>query len=321
MSQGASGRSAALLGLWLFLGPSPSPAAGGARPAAPRQGEAFTFSLRLGPIEGGRARLAITPPGERGRERLVTVLGQAEAVGLARVFTQLRDDYRIVIDADTLMPRRMEIVETGLRERTVRADFAGERTVIQLSSRARGESRLSGPRYGQARDPVAAFLVMRAAPLRDGDRLDLVVLDGAALYDGHVDVVGREGLTIDGRERAAIRIRCTGRRIDGKVLGKPREATLWLSDDAARVPLRLVGETDLGEARVELTSHEAPRRPLPPPRRLPGVTERPRESSPEASAPAPATAPAPGSVPTTATAPAPAPAPASAPAPMARPAP
>lgn len=248
----------------------------GRRPAqgAERRGEAFTFSLKLGSIEGGRARLAIAPPLSRGGERMIHVIGEAEAVGLARVVTGLHDDYRLVLDADTLLPRRIEIVETGLRSRKVIVEMMGTRLSLDVT-KADSQQRLQKVLPAEPRDPVAALLVMRAQPLRDGDRLEFLVLDGAALYQGWVEVAGREPLRTALGTRRAIRLHCRGRRVSPEgvvVADRPvREATLWLSDDALRVPLRMQGETDLGLAQVELTSHEAPRRAWPAPPRLPGV--------------------------------------------------
>ncbi|MCS6915159.1 MAG: DUF3108 domain-containing protein [Myxococcales bacterium] len=264
--------SCCLLLVVALLGPGAREATG--RPT--RRGEAFTFRLRLGPIESGRARLAIAPPVPGPQGRQIHIVGEAEAVGLARVLTGLHDDYRLVLDADTLALRRLSLIEQGLRERTVTAEFHGPEADIQVQrpgDQRRITSRLPAP----VRDPVAAFLVLRAARLADGDRLDLLVLDGTVLYEGHVEVVGRELLHAGGSQWPAIRLRCWGRRLqaDGRPTDRPpREATLWLSDDRLRLPLRLQGETDLGLAQVELTSHEPPRRPLPPPRQLPGVQQR-----------------------------------------------
>lgn len=251
----------------------------GAREAAgrpARRGEAFTFRLRLGPIESGRARLAIAPPVSGPEGRQIHVVGEAEAVGLARVLTGLRNNYRLVLDADTLALRRLSLVEHGLRERTVTAEFRGPEADIQVQ-RSGDQRHITSRLPTLVRDPVAAFLVFRAARLSDGYHLDLLVLDGAALYEGHVEVAGREPLHDGSTDRPAIRLRCWGRRLhtDGRPMDQPpREAALWLSDDALRLPLRLQVETDLGLAQVDLTSHEPPRRPLPLPRQLPGVQQK-----------------------------------------------
>lgn len=247
----------------------------GSAPArAERKGEAFTFSLRLGPIEGGRARLSIAPPFRDPRGRAIHVLGEAQAVGIAKVLTKLEDRYQLVIDADTLLPRSMSVDEAGyLRTRTVAAAFDGRRAEVKEVIGG-AVSQRTGLLPGAPMDPVAALMAMRAARLRDGDRLKMVIVDGAAFYRGEVLVAGREEIQIGDGPRRAIRLVCQGERIrvDGSKVDRPtREALLWLSDDAARVPLRMSGETDLGTAYVELTSHEAPRGPLPVPHELPGV--------------------------------------------------
>src|SRR3569832_2296720 len=79
--------------LWVTAAPSvkaqgstPAPA----RPAVPRLGEAFTFSLKfLGLFDAGRARLAIAPPVKVGTGWQINAVGEAEALGLAKAITGL----------------------------------------------------------------------------------------------------------------------------------------------------------------------------------------------------------------------------------------
>jgi hypothetical protein len=43
---------------------------------------------------------------------------------------------------------------------------------------------------------------------------------------------------------------------------EPRSYTLWISDDANRVPLRLTARTEYGNVRAELVDYERPARAL-----------------------------------------------------------
>ena len=61
----------------------------------------------------------------------------------------------------------------------------------------------------------------------------------------------REALRISGVSR-----RLSGRRVDPS--GKPGSFTVWLSDDAQRIPLRIDALTEYGAIRVTATSYEAP---------------------------------------------------------------
>lgn len=241
-----------------------------------RQGEAFTWSLRfLGVFEAGRARLAVTPAQKTASGWQIAAVGEAEALGLAKAFTGLHDDYRLVLDATTLAPRRIEIVETGYRSRTVTIQADGKR-IDMVQHKPEPERRLSGTLPSEPLEPVSVLLQLRGARLKEGDHLELIILDGTALYQGSIDVQGREELTTAMGTQTAIKLQCKGERIDqnGRKSGRtPRTATMWLSDDARRLPLLVVAQTDLGSGQFELTGYDPGARALPTPKTFAGITQ------------------------------------------------
>jgi hypothetical protein len=261
------------------------------RPASNRQGEAYTFSLRfLGAVDAGRARLAIAPPIKSGPDSVINVVGEGEAIGFAKALTGLHEEYRLVLDAGTLLPRRMQFNETGMRIRTATLIMSGKKVDITVK-RPDAERRVIATLPSEPVEPVAVLLMLRAARLKDGDKLDLTFIDGAAFYQGTIEVVGREDLSTAIGTRAAIKLACTGERINEfgqKVPGRPpRRGTVWISDDAERLPLRIEGESDLGRAEFALTSYDLGRRPLPLPKKLFGLVERMATDAAPAPAPAP----------------------------------
>lgn len=265
-----------------------------------RQGEAFTFSLKfLGSFDAGRARMAVSPPVASPTGPVINVVAEAEATGFAKALTGLHEDYRLVLDATTLLPRRMHLVESGMRNRTATIDVTDRRIDIHVVQPPL-EKRWAGVLPSQPLEPLAVLLLLRAARLQNGDKLELIVMDGTAFYQGTMEVTGRQELTTAIGNRPAIRILCRGERIseNGVRLGRPpRTAMMWVSDDAARLPLRVEGETELGTAEFALTGYEPGRRPLLIPKKLLGIVER------SASDPAPAPPQAPPQVPPPGTAP------------------
>lgn len=228
----------------------------------------------LGLFDAGRARLAIAPPYKNGTALQVHAIGEAEATGLIRALTGLHDDYRLTLDGGTLLPRKVEIAETGFREGTISMQLEGRRFAV-VARRGTLERRLAGTLPSEPLEPVAVLLLLRAARLFTGDRLELIVMDGASIYQGSVEAMGREEIATAIGSRQAIRLLCRGERINaqGIKLGRPpRQATLWLSDDAVRIPLRIEAQTDYGTGEFELTSYEPARRPLIP-ERLIGIIE------------------------------------------------
>jgi len=243
-------------------------------------GEAFTFKFSVGPIESGRARMSVGLPVEKDGRRLVAVHGQAETLPWLQIVARMNDDYKLVLDAGTLVPVEVSTVERGVRERRIDTKMAAgahpsDRIVdVSLkSAKESGHARRSVP--GVVRDPLSALFAVRAALLRDGDALSFLVLDGIVLWRSRIEV-HRERLRLENDEhsRKAIRLDGTNLRVDdaGKPTGLPaRRYTVWLSDDAERVLLRMEAEIDLGKAVIELTSYTGARTRSPAPSELPGL--------------------------------------------------
>lgn len=265
-------------GLSLATGAEPALAASAASKARPqRQGEAYTFSLRfLGSVDAGRARLAISPPTQQGDSSVIHIVAEAEALGLAKAISGLHEHYRLVLDGATLLPRSIHLEESGWRVRTAKITLDGKSVDLDIK-RPQGDHRAKVSMPTEPLDPLAALLLLRAMRLHDGDKLDLVVLDGSAFYQGTMEVVAHEELATPSGPQKAIKIQCRGERIanGGQKVGRPpRFGMVWVSDDAARIPLRIEGETELGKAEFVLTSFEPGRKPLPMPKKIVGINER-----------------------------------------------
>ncbi len=278
MNTAASPTLAAALFVGLSLSSVASQAAGPAPKVHPqRQGEAYTFSLRfLGSVDAGRARLAISPPTPQGDGTVIHIVAEAEALGLAKAISGLHENYRLDLDGATLLPRHIHLQESGWRVRTADITLDGKNVDLHIT-KPTGEQKARMTMPSEPLDPLAALLLLRSMRLHDGDKLDLVVLDGSAFYQGTMEVLAHEVLTTPLGSQKAIKIQCRGERIanGGQKIGRPpRFGTVWVSDDAGRVPLRIEGETELGKAEFVLTSFEPGRRPLPLPKKVFGISER-----------------------------------------------
>jgi uncharacterized protein DUF3108 len=226
-----------------------------------RPGEAFTFSFSLGPIEGGRARMSIGRAVSQHGRRVIAVHGQAETTAFVKLLARLDDDYKLVVDTGTLLPVTVAETERGVRERRINVSNVDPRIadVDFWSPEKQHKGRHLLPRI--ARDPLSGFFALRALPLDDGNRLDLDILDGNALW--RVALTVHRGdkvrLASASNPRAAIRIDGVARRIEDSGRPRPgqgpRNLTIWMSDDADRVLLRLEADTDLGRCALELTSY------------------------------------------------------------------
>jgi hypothetical protein len=231
-------------------------------------GESFTFKFSVNPIESGRARMSVDAPSPQSERQLVSVHGQAETSPWLKLLAPLDDDYRLVMDAKTHLPLQVVTVERGLRERRIAAQIDGRRAELDITAE-KGGGRARRLLPGPVRDPLSQLFALRAAPLAEGDTLVHDILDGAALWRMRIAVHRGELLRLDmdrppGQpdalppSRTAIRLEGELTRIDdlGRPTGAPaRHFTAWLSDDAQRVLLRAVTDSDLGKCTIELTGY------------------------------------------------------------------
>jgi len=245
-----------------LVGNAPSAAA---QSPAPRRGEAFTFAVKLlGSVDAGRARLAVSPPQPSPTGPVVRVVGESEALGVAKALTGWRQQYIVVMDAATLQPRRIEQVDTGRIPREAKFDVSGRRFEMTVKKPG-GEWHAKGELRSELLDPMSVLLLFRGVKLNEGDRLSLVVTGGTAVYRGVLSVKGREQITTFAGPRQAIHLVGRGERINERdeVIGSsPWLGELWLSDDASRLPLHIQAETILGMAEFTLTSYESGTKPL-----------------------------------------------------------
>ena len=238
--------------------------AAAAHPGA-RPGEAYTFKFTVGPVEGGRARMSIGRPMAQNGKRVVWVHGEAETTAFVRLLANVKDDYKLSVDLANLLPLSVAENERGLRERHITSTVDGRVADVDYWA---PDKQLKGRRVLPriVRDPLSGYFALRALPLNDGQQIGLDVLDGAALWRVVLTVARGQRLLLEGggAARNAIRIDGLATRIEdnGRPRARmaPRPMTIWLSDDADRVLLRLEAETELGKCALELTSYQPPTR-------------------------------------------------------------
>lgn len=110
------------------------------------------------------------------------------------------------------------------------------------------------------RDILAALLFVRSQRLASGDEVVVSAFPGDAPFLAETKVKGRETLTVAGQPRATIKMEFTLKRIVTKgekkgqlePHGKFRRGTVWVSDDADRLPLRAEVEIFVGYVFGEL---------------------------------------------------------------------
>ena len=231
-------------------------------------GEAMTFELALRDIVGGEATLVVGQPGEVEGKRVIIVRSSVESTGVAAMIKEVRDDVTSWIDVDTSQPIYYYAdLLFGEKQTIVETSFGSSKFVIDFERNGKpGKKHQRVPSDEQALDAHSALGALRAWNPVAGERKYFYGLSGRRLWRVDLMFGKREALTTSFGSNAAIRYDGLAQRLTGQ--GTPdkrrpaRNWSIWISDDANRIPLLIVADTKYGEVKVELVDYARPERRL-----------------------------------------------------------
>jgi len=220
----------------------------------------FEAEFRIGwtDIEAARARVKVSDDG--GTIRLDAA---GATSGLARALWQLDAS----IESSTAR-EGFRTIYTVMKE-----NYAARLVMTQIVARPDGIWRLrenfpegENParwkrlKIAPARDIFSGALFFRSQALAPGESVSAIIFPGDTPFFVELKVAGTGPLTIAGAARDAIRIDLSLQKINVKndfrlePQGKFRSGTVWVSNDADRIPLRVELDLFIGYVFAELES-------------------------------------------------------------------
>jgi len=178
--------------------------------------------------------------------------------GFARALWKLDATYRGLVNADTLRPTETRQVEAYRRKKiTTELNFTD--TGVTRTRTEAPESKDDKPKpfnFPGLFDLHGAMLYLRSQPLNDHAVYRIVVYPATSAYVATVTVLGREHLAVHAGSYNTIKFDVQLKRVGkGLELGphrKFRRATVWVSDDENRIPLRIEAQIFVGTVFAEL---------------------------------------------------------------------
>jgi hypothetical protein len=252
------------------LAPTPAP-----RPAAApveiglNPGETMAFEVRLAGLVAGEAQLAVGQLGDYQGHRAVVVKSRAATAGAAAMIRHIADEATTVIDLDTGRPLALDtVVEQGDSRTTASAKFTANVADITYARSdehaphhlrvdfGRGAAASAGIQVHDAHSAMAQLRGWRPTP---GTRRTVFVVGGRRLWRIDVTYAGQDTIGSAIGNRRAIRFFGESYRarpdFSPETPRPTRTFTVWLSDDADRVPLKVAARTELGDVVMNLTEY------------------------------------------------------------------
>ena len=158
-----------------------------------------------------------------------------------------------LLDAFTLRPQRASVYsEEGRHHRMKTTTFDQDKKRAEYQVQTRTTVSTAVPISPAAQDPLAAMYVLRAIPLKAGEKITMPICDNGASYKVLIAAGGIEGVKTGAGTIQAQQLVLTPQGAD---VGA-RALSLWLSNDAARVPVKMSAQLDAGSFVLTLSSRK-----------------------------------------------------------------
>ena len=209
-------------------------------------------------VKAGTARVIVKEAGPFWRAS-----AQASSTGFARTLWTYDCTMSSIIDRATLHPRYMQHSESDRSETCrYRVSFQPRRLITEstiLPKDGTATTFTTACGFAPIEDLLSVILFVRSLPLAKGDKVTRVIQPWDKPYLTTFEVQGRESLKIASTKQPCIKLGINIRKIDRESLvlssyKKMKTATIWITDDALRLPVEMRAEIFIGYMSCHLTS-------------------------------------------------------------------
>ncbi|MBA2538469.1 MAG: DUF3108 domain-containing protein [Deltaproteobacteria bacterium] len=232
-------------------------------------GERMQYRVSLKGIELASYVIAVGEVVDLEGRKAITVQGNAKLAGLAAWFGGKVDDKLTSwIDVETGRSRRFQVDEYGSKstdiEHTVAEIAKREGNVIPVTFHINEDPPQPEPQKAALPETwcLNAFLVaLRSWEGPPGTVVNLEVFRSRNLWKMTVTIKGKTKLVTELGELPALRFDAHVVKLDREGGKFPdtdeRDFSLWVSDDAGRVPLQINAKTDYGDVTMAIVDYQA----------------------------------------------------------------
>jgi hypothetical protein len=219
-----------------------------------------TYNFGWSELVAATAEIRFDKSGER-----LQLEGTGQTVGVVRTLWKFDVRHRALADAVSLRPISMHQVDE-LRSKTVTTDVVFSRDSLERIRTDTKSKKNPKPKTfsfaGGVFDMHSALLYLRSQALREGDVYRLVVYPATSAYLATLTVAAREPITVAAGASPAIKtdvpLAKIGKKRELEPHKKFRRASVWISDDADRILLRIEASIFIGKVFAELQSVHFP---------------------------------------------------------------
>lgn len=232
--------------------------------AAIHPGERMRFEVRVAGVLAGEASFTTVEVDQQGPTATAVVSSSIRSAGALALVKDVRDEATTVLDVDALRPLSTSSnVRANPRDYTAETRFAGAKAEIDFRpANAPPQHLVYDFGAAVAHDAHSAMATLRVWQAAPGTRRTMWVLGGRRIWKVDLTMGAPEVIGTYAGNQQAVRIDGVASRAFANLTvdtaRPPRTFTVWMSDDADRVPFRVVAGTELGDVTIDLVDYVRP---------------------------------------------------------------
>lgn len=223
------------------------------RNGAFRVGEKLTYTIHYGWLDAGEAVMEVQEsPYKFGERDAYRIVGTGKSLGGFDWFYRVRDHYETYLDKDGLFPHYfVRNCDEGGYKINQKYRFFPKKSVVATHE---GDTLLT-PHFVQ--DMLSSYYYMRALDYSEAERGD--VFEVLTLVDGEVFPLkikyqGKE--TIKTRKGKFRCMKFVPVVQEGRIFKTEEDLTVWITDDANKIPVMVKADILVGSIKMEMTDWE-----------------------------------------------------------------
>lgn len=226
-----------------------------------KKGEFLQYDVSYGFFDAAKATLEVAPTAkEINGRKTMHIVGKGKSTGALRWFFKVDDRYETYMDEEAILPWKfVRHVREGDYEldRNINFDhYQNKATVFQKDTK---DYKVKP----NTQDLLSAFYYARTLDLQNakiGQEYIINTFFDREMYPLKIKFLGKEEIETSLGEFNCLKFRPMVEK--GRVFKEEEDMTLWISDDANKVPIRLKTNLMVGSIKMDLVEHKNLSRPL-----------------------------------------------------------
>ena len=226
-----------------------------------RKGEVLEYDASYGIFNAAKATLEIQPQTVLINDRpTMHVIGKAKSLGTFNWFFKIEDRYETYIDEDAVLPWKFvrHVREGGYKlDRGVTFDHYNNKALVVQKDTIKYKV------APNTQDMLSAFYYVRTLDLKNAEVGQIYVVNtffDKEMYPMKIKYIGKEKIKTDLGRFNCLKFRPTVE--EGRVFKEEEDMTLWISDDANKVPIRIETDLVIGSIKLDLVNFKNLSTPL-----------------------------------------------------------